>query len=162
MGNRRIAREGWHAWVLAGSEVFRLLKLPTARASQRVEEAFRRIGQVIDAGIGRFCDSCRACRKFCPADAIPDRRSPEAGADHLGYDRYMVDTGRCFPYFAKYSYCSICLPVCVYNHKEWARDFEDGRATQSFPTVIMLSSPPASDLPDSNKRHDYPKIRRGG
>jgi hypothetical protein len=41
-GNRRIAREGWHAWVRAGSEVFRLLKLPTARASQRVEEAFRR------------------------------------------------------------------------------------------------------------------------
>ena len=55
------------------------------------------IDRPIDAGIAKFCDACRACRKFCPADAIPDQRSPEAGKDHLGYDRYMVDTGRCFP-----------------------------------------------------------------
>jgi len=51
------------------------------------------------------------------------------------------------------------LPVCVYNHKEWARDFE-GAQTQSFPTVIMLSSPPAADLPDADRRHVYPRIRR--
>jgi ferredoxin len=51
----------------------------------------------IDAGIAKFCDTCRACRKYCPADTIPDHRSPEAGRDHLGYDRYVVDTGRCFP-----------------------------------------------------------------
>ena len=117
------------------------------------------IDQPIDAGIAKFCDTCRACRKYCPPGAIPDDRSPEAGTDHLGYDRYMVDTGRCFPYFAKYSYCSICLPVCVYNHKEWARDF-DGAQTQSFPTVIMLSPPPPSDLPDADRRHVYPRIRR--
>ncbi len=55
----------------------------------------------IDAGIGAFCDSCRACRRYCPADAIPDERDPSAGKDHLGYDRYVVDTGRCFPYFAR-------------------------------------------------------------
>jgi epoxyqueuosine reductase QueG len=89
------------------------------------------IDRPIDAGIAKFCDACRACRKFCPADAIPDDRRPEAGKDHLGYDRYMVDTGRCFPYFAKHSYCSICLPVCAYNHREWARDF-DGFQTQCF------------------------------
>ena len=51
----------------------------------------------IDAGIAKFCDTCRACRIYCPADAIPDERSPEAGKDHLGNDRYVVDTGRCFP-----------------------------------------------------------------
>ena len=90
------------------------------------------IDHPIDAGIAKFCDACRACRKFCPANAIPDERSPEAGKDHLGYDRYVVDTGRCFPYFAKHYYCSICLPVCVYNHKEWARDF-DGFHTKLFP-----------------------------
>ena len=90
------------------------------------------IDHPIDAGIAKFCDTCRACRKSCPPGAIPDERSPEAGKDHLGNDRYVVDTGRCFPYFAKHSYCSICLPVCVYNHKEWARDFE-GAQTQSFP-----------------------------
>ena len=113
----------------------------------------------IDAGIAKFCDSCRACRKYCPPQAIPDDRSPEAGKDHLGYDRYVVDTGRCFPYFAKYSYCSICLPVCVYNHKEWALDF-DGVQTKAFPTVIMLEAPPPSDLPDADRRHQYPRIQR--
>jgi epoxyqueuosine reductase QueG len=34
------------------------------------------IDQPIDAGIAAFCDRCRACRKFCPANAIPDQRSP--------------------------------------------------------------------------------------
>jgi hypothetical protein len=91
---------------------------------------------------------------------FPDHRSPEAGKDHLGYDRYMVDTGRCFPYFAKYSYCSICLPVCVYNHKEWARDFESGVPTRLFPSVIMADSPPAVDGPDPAKRHIYMRLKR--
>jgi epoxyqueuosine reductase QueG len=118
------------------------------------------IDHPIDAGIAKFCDACRACRKYCPPQAIPDERNPEAGKDHLGYDRYVVDTGRCFPYFAKYSYCSICLPVCVYNHKEWARDFEHGEPTQAFPTVIMLQSPPPADLPDAHRRHVYPRLRR--
>jgi epoxyqueuosine reductase len=116
------------------------------------------IDHPIDAGIAKFCDTCLACRKYCPADAIPDERSPEAGKDHLGNDRYMVDTGRCFPYFAKYSYCSICLPVCVYNHKEWARDFE-GFQTKLFPTVVMQDAPAPADVPESG-RHRYPKLNR--
>jgi len=113
----------------------------------------------IDAGIARFCDSCRACRRFCPPRAIPDERSPDAGKDHLGYDRYVVDTGRCFPYFAKHSYCSICLPVCAYNHKEWARDF-DGFQTKLFPQVLMPEAPPPVDLPKEGARHFYVKIHR--
>jgi len=113
----------------------------------------------IDAGIAKFCDACRACRKYCPPGAIPDNRSPDAGKDHLGYDRYVVDTGRCFPYFAKHHYCSICLPVCVYNHKEWARDFE-GFETKLFPTVLMPEAPPPADLPDVLRRHEYPRIKR--
>ena len=112
----------------------------------------------IDAGIARFCDTCRACRKYCPPQAIPDERSPEAGKDHLGYDRYVVDTGRCFPYFAKHSYCSICLPVCVYNHKEWAHDFE-GHETRLFPTVLMPPSPPPAE-PAGVPLHFYPRLRR--
>lgn len=112
----------------------------------------------VDAGIAEFCDHCRACRIYCPADAIPDHRSPEADKDPIGKDRYVVDTGRCFPYFAKHNYCSICLPVCVYNHKEWARDFE-GYQTSLFPEVIMKEPPPAVDLPEE-KRHDYNKLGR--
>jgi ferredoxin len=118
------------------------------------------IDHPIDAGIAKFCDTCRACRKYCPPQAIPDHRSPEAGPDHLGYDRYVVDTGRCFPYFAKHSYCSICLPVCAYNHKEWARDFENGAPTKLFPKVIMLASPPPTDLGDATACHHYPRLNR--
>ena len=116
------------------------------------------IDHPIDAGIAKFCDTCLACRKYCPPHAIPDHRSPEAGQDHLGYDRYVVDTGRCFPYFATHSYCSICLPVCVYHHKEWARDFE-GHATKLFPTVIMPPAPPPAE-PAGVPLHFYPKLKR--
>jgi epoxyqueuosine reductase len=117
------------------------------------------VDRPIDAGIARFCDRCRACRNYCPADAIPDHRSPEAGLDHLGYERYIVDTGRCFPYFAKHSYCWICRPVCAYNPKEWARDFE-GFETKLFPTVVMCEPPPPVDPPDAQPVHWYPKLRR--
>lgn len=115
------------------------------------------IDHPIDAGIAAFCDKCRACRIYCPANAIPDERSPEAGKDHLGNDRYMVDTGRCFPYFAENLYCSACLPVCVYNHKEWARDFE-GFETKLFPEV-KFENPPKPVDPDVPK-HWYPHLKR--
>jgi ferredoxin len=118
------------------------------------------IDHPIDAGIAKFCDTCRACRRYCPAHAIPDHRSPEAGKDHLGHDRYVIDTGRCFPYFAKHDYCSICLPVCVYNHKEWARDFESGQPTKKFPTVIMSDPPAPVDLDDATRSHVYVRLNR--
>ncbi len=111
----------------------------------------------IDAGIARFCDTCKACRLYCPADAIPDQRSEEAGKDHLGNYRYMVDTGRCFPYFAKHNYCSMCLPVCVYNHKEWATDF-DGFKTGLWPHLNMPESPLPAD--PAVETHRYPKLNR--
>ena len=111
----------------------------------------------IDAGIAAFCDKCKACRIYCPANAIPDERSPEAGKDHLGNDRYMVDTGKCFPYFAKHNYCSICLPVCVYKHKEWAKDF-DGFKTKLFPEIEM-NDPPAP-VDSVKEKHWYPKLKR--
>lgn len=112
----------------------------------------------IDAGIAAFCDTCRACRIYCPPKAIPDRRSPAGGKDHLGNDRYVVDTGRCFPFFARHNYCSACLPVCVYNHKEWARDF-DGFQTGLFPDVRFPESPPPVDIAPE-KRHRYDRLNR--
>ncbi|MBI3134718.1 MAG: hypothetical protein HYZ14_08610 [Bacteroidetes bacterium] len=117
------------------------------------------IDHPVDAGIGKFCEKCKACRIYCPAKAIPDNRSAEAGKDHLGNDRYVVDTARCFPYFAKHNYCSICLPVCVYNHKEWAKDFE-GFQTSLFPEIIMEEPPPLADDVDDAKKHAYNKLNR--
>lgn len=114
----------------------------------------------IDAGIAEFCDNCKACRLYCPANAIPDHRSPEAGKDHLGNDRYKVDTGKCFPYFGNHYYCSACLPVCVYNHKEWAKDFT-GKPTNLFPTVVFEDAPIPSDQVELSLRHEYPRVNRG-
>jgi ferredoxin len=113
----------------------------------------------VDAGIAEFCDNCRACRIYCPANAIPDERSPEGGKDHLGNDRYLIDTGKCFPYFSKHYYCSACLPVCVYNHKEWAKDF-DGFSTSNFPKVVFENAPAPADTVAADKKHFYPTIHR--
>ena len=123
---------------------------PLFRMGSIVTDMAMEIDHPIDAGIAKFCDNCRACRIYCPAKAIPDERDPTAGKDHLGNDRYIVDTAKCFPYFAKYNYCSMCLPVCVYNHKEWARDFE-GHETKLWPNLIMEEPPPAvNPRPDKN------------
>ena len=111
-----------------------------------------------DVGIAEFCDKCKACRIYCPAKAIPDERSLQAGKDHIGKYRYQVDTGKCFPYFAKHNYCSICLPVCVYNHKEWARDFE-GHETKLFPEIIMEDPPDPVEV-DATLRHEYNRLHR--
>ena len=108
-----------------------------------------------------FCDRCRACRLFCPADAISDERDPEAGKDHLGHDRYRIDTARCFAYFTKHYYCSACLPVCAYEHKEWARDFE-GHETRGFPEVRMREPPAPYDGVPATRRHAYPRTHRDG
>lgn len=112
----------------------------------------------IDAGIAAFCDKCKACRIYCPANAIPKDRDPKAGKDHLGNDRYMVDTGKCFPYFAKHNYCSVCLPVCVYQHKEWAKDYE-GFQTKLWPEILAGEAPPEVDPLPPGERHYFPVIR---
>lgn len=117
---------------------------PLFRMGSIVTDLPMDIDHPIDAGIAKFCDNCRACRIYCPAKAIPDNRDPLAGKDHLGNYRYIVDTAKCFPYFAKYNYCSMCLPVCVYNHKEWARDFE-GHETKLWPNLIMDPAPAPVD-----------------
>ncbi|MEQ8623349.1 MAG: reductive dehalogenase domain-containing protein [Vicingaceae bacterium] len=130
---------------------------PLFRLGSVITDLDLAIDHPIDAGIAKFCDTCKACRIYCPADAIPDERSAEGGKDQLGNDRYMVDTGKCFSYFAKHKYCSICLPVCVYQHKEWAKDFE-GFKTKLFPEVKMETPPNPTD--PAIDKHWYPKIKR--
>ncbi|MDZ4745695.1 MAG: reductive dehalogenase domain-containing protein [bacterium] len=112
----------------------------------------------LDAGIAAFCDKCQACRIFCPADAIPDSRDPHASLDPIGKERYLVDTGKCFPYFARRNYCSACLAVCAYEHKKWAL-MDDG-TIGPYPAVPFASIPPASDVVADTNKHYYPKLRR--
>ncbi len=112
----------------------------------------------VDIGIAAFCDRCKACRKFCPADAIPDDRDPRAGMDPIGKPRYVIDTGRCFPYFARQHYCSICLAVCTYKHKVWARDL-GGAQTKLRPQTVLADPPPTVDPDPPAKVHDYPRFK---
>lgn len=116
------------------------------------------IDHPIDVGIAKFCDNCKACRIYCPAKAIPDERDPKAGKDHLGNDRYVVDTGKCFPYFAKHNYCSICIPVCVYQHKEWAKDYE-GFKTKLWPQIGNDAPPAPVEIPEE-LRHYFNRLNR--
>lgn len=112
----------------------------------------------LDAGIGAFCNKCQACRIFCPADAIPDERDATAGVDPIGNARYVVDTGKCFPYFARRNYCSACLAVCAYQHKQWAL-MDDG-SVGPYPRVPFETIPPPTDVVPDSKRHYYPHLRR--
>jgi epoxyqueuosine reductase QueG len=130
---------------------------PLFRIGSVITDLDLEIDHPIDAGIAEFCDKCQICMKKCPADAIPKDREKSGTKDHLGNYLYKVDTGRCFPYFAKHNYCSICLPVCVYNHKDWAKDFE-GYSTRKASKTIRKKAPKPID-PEIDK-HEYPKINR--
>ncbi len=90
----------------------------------------------IDAGIAKFCDTCRACRNTARRRRFPTSEAPRPERIISATTAMSWIPGAAFPYFAKHWYCSICLPVCVYNHKEWARDFE-GHETRLFPTVLV-------------------------
>jgi len=68
---------------------------PLFRLGSVITDLDLAIDHPIDAGIAKFCDNCKACRIYCPADAIPDERSPEGGKDQFGNDRYMVDSASC-------------------------------------------------------------------
>ena len=48
--------------------------------------------------------------------------------------------------------------VCVYNHKEWAKDFE-GFQTKLFPEVKMEEPPNRVDPLGDDVKHNYPKLK---
>jgi len=130
---------------------------PLFRLGTVVTDLPMKCDEPLDLGIAEFCDRCKACQKYCPADAIPEERSPAAGVDPIGKARYVLDTGRCFPYFARQHYCSICLAVCAYKHKEWARDFK-GKETKLSPTTLLKEPPPTVDPLPPTRVHDYPRL----
>ena len=118
-----------------------------------------------EGGVAKLCDSCKACRRYCPADAIPEERSPEAGKDSFGNDRYVVDTGKCYPYMKVDYSCGACVAACIYQRKEWARDY-DGTPIMEYPDVPMGKRlhdeplPPFDGVPEEEK-HFYPRVNRG-
>jgi epoxyqueuosine reductase len=63
-----------------------------------------------------FCASCHRCIRDCPPGAFYD--------EPVQHDNGLVtvlDNGKCFPYFAAYHGCSICIKVCPFNTKSYAQ-----------------------------------------
>lgn len=63
-----------------------------------------------DIGVEDVCATCRACTKFCPPDAISDKKQMVRGIE-----KWYVDYDKCIPYFAKNYGCGICLEVCPWS-----------------------------------------------
>ena len=60
--------------------------------------------------IREFCDSCMVCVKKCPTKAILEKPIPRK-AGKVTY----VDRKKCFPYFAEFYGCSVCIKVCPFS-----------------------------------------------
>ena len=90
-----------------------------------------------------------ARRIYCPVKEIPDERFQEAAEDHLGNYHYKVDTGNVSHILRTQSLLCACLPVGVYNHKEWAK-VSEGFKTKLFRVVNMFTAPSPVD-PDIPK-----------
>lgn len=61
-----------------------------------------------------FCESCRRCIRDCPPDAFYDE--PIQRKNGLVT---VLDNEKCFPYFAIYHGCSVCIKVCPFNQQSY-------------------------------------------
>ena len=61
-----------------------------------------------------YCDICRKCIRKCPPRAIY-----ETPIHHDNRLVTTVDNTKCFPYFANYHGCSICIKVCPFNQTDY-------------------------------------------
>ena len=77
-------------------------------------------------GIDDFCTKCQMCVSYCPGDAISHDKQ-----EVRGVVRWVVDTGKCAPYFASYGACAICIQVCPLNAKAF-----NGKFKQTFVEMI--------------------------
>ena len=61
-----------------------------------------------------FCESCKRCIRDCPPLAFYDE--PIHNKNGLVT---VLDNAKCFPYFAKYHGCSVCIKVCPFNYGDF-------------------------------------------
>ena len=64
----------------------------------------------VDIGVEDVCATCRACTRYCPPDAIFDKKTMVRGVE-----KWYVDYDRCAWYFSKTTGCSICVEVCPWS-----------------------------------------------
>jgi len=63
-----------------------------------------------DLNVDSICESCQACRKACPPDAIHDEKQWVRGEK-----KWYVDFDKCIPYFGENYACGICIGVCPWS-----------------------------------------------
>lgn len=63
-----------------------------------------------------YCDSCNACIRACPGDAILERAVP-----NVEIVVTSVDNAKCFPWFALKGGCSVCIKVCPFSRGQYER-----------------------------------------
>ncbi len=61
-----------------------------------------------------FCASCKRCIRDCPPDAFY-----EEPVQHDNGLVTVLDNEKCFPYFAIYHGCSVCIKVCPFNQQSY-------------------------------------------
>jgi len=64
--------------------------------------------------IENYCESCRLCIRDCPPKAIMEHSIERPG----GLLTAVVDD-KCFPYFANFHGCSICIKICPFNNTDY-------------------------------------------
>ena len=63
-----------------------------------------------------FCQSCQRCVRDCPPQAFYD--------EPIRHENGLVtvlDNEKCFPYFAKFHGCSVCIKVCPFNLQSYEK-----------------------------------------
>ena len=79
----------------------------------------------IDAGIMRFCHTCKKCAEVCPSGTLSLDTNPswevKGPWNNPGHRAYFDDSPKCLAYWMKSTVsCATCLAVCPFSKKDRA------------------------------------------
>ncbi|MHA1793412.1 MAG: 4Fe-4S binding protein [Promethearchaeota archaeon] len=64
--------------------------------------------------IQEFCNTCGACIKACPGNAI--KETPVIGSNGI---MTHVENDKCYPHFSREYGCSLCIKSCIFNKRDY-------------------------------------------
>jgi reductive dehalogenase len=96
----------------------------------------------IDAGINRFCESCKKCAEQCPTESISMEDEPSweitGPWNNPGLKHWYFNYPSCNPFKSRYApgYCGICLANCTFTKFQDAAIHEVVAATLSTTPIF--------------------------
>jgi reductive dehalogenase len=78
----------------------------------------------IDAGIFRFCRTCKKCAEYCPTNALSMETEPswevQGPWNNPGIKAYYEKAPNCFSHWLRLGYhdCGICLATCPFSKQD--------------------------------------------